>query len=428
MRRLFILFAFFFLQGTSSADEAAIAAKKRVDEEAVRVWRAFGAGTAPKPEVGREAQRVLEAYVAALPAEKRREARLYTDEVDQMLAKAAWAAGDRADARERAEKVLASLRDRKRDWDFGNLLHEMHILLGRVALEEGDLEKADVHLLRAAATPGSPQLDSFGPDWTLASDLLERGRREAVSAYVLRVEKFWESGRDQIAEWKRVLAAGGTPQFLPKRARQLEEPDPAKPKKEVAEAPVLATPDGLVGVWESTARSKGGIGQVLEFLPDGTMSTHMTVLVDLRYRVEKDQVVLGDGGEGETLPLGTFKADTWTIDVQGISIEKRRIGTATPGAPAIVGTWASDREGMDMKSYERYGADGWLRLRVLLPGDRAGSYERKEDRLTLTADGASVSHTFTIKGDRLRLVTDDEEGEYRYAGKTAWYPLPKPEK
>ena len=54
MRRLLVLFAFFFLHDTASADEAAIAAKKRVDEAAVRVWRAFAAGTAPKAEVGRE--------------------------------------------------------------------------------------------------------------------------------------------------------------------------------------------------------------------------------------------------------------------------------------------------------------------------------------------------------------------------------------
>jgi hypothetical protein len=427
MRRLFILFAFFFLQGRAGADEAAIAAKKRVDAEAVRVWRAFAAGTAPKPEVGREARRVLEAHLEALPAEKRAAARLYTDEVDIMLAKAAWAAGDRAAARERSERVLAALATRKRDWDYGNVLHEMHVLLGRVALEEGDLEKADLHLLRAAATPGSPQLNSFGPDWTLASDLLERGRREAVSTYVLRVEKFWESGRDQLAEWKRVLAAGGMPQFLPKRARELEQEAP-KTTKDIAEPPALAKPDGLVGVWESTARSKGGIGNVIQLLPDGTVFTHMVVLAEAKYRVDGDQLVLEEGEEGESQPLGTITADAWKIDVQGIPVEKRRIGAATPGAPAIVGIWAIDREGMEIRHFERYGADGWMRLRVLLPGGGAGSYEFKDDRLTLSAGGASVAHTFKITGDRLRLVTDDEEDEYRYAGKTAWYELPKPEK
>ena len=79
-----------------------------------------------------------------------------------------------------------------------------------------------------------------------------------------------------------------------------------------------------------------------------------------------------------------------------------------------------------MKAFERYDADGWMRFRLVMPGGFAGTYESKGDRLTMTTSGGSTTTTFTIKGDRLRLVTDDEVGEYRYAGKTAWYELPKP--
>ena len=375
--------------------------------------------------------------MAALPAEKRREALLYTDEAEVMLAKAAWAAGDRGAARERAERVLAALPEQKRDWDYGNVLHEMEILLGRVALEEGDLEKADLHLLRAAATPGSPQLDSFGPDWTLASDLLERGRREAVSTYVLRVEKFWESGRDQLQEWKRLLAAGQTPQFLPKRARELREDDTAKQRKDLGEPPPLAKPDGLVGVWESTARSKGGIGHVHEVSPDGKVVTHTVVMFEARYRIDGDKLMIEDADGSQTQPLGTLKADTWRIEVPEEGkpgevrrvIEKRRVGTTSPGAPAIVGLWTYDHYvGHGMKAFERYGPDGWMRFRMVMPGGFAGTYESKGGQLTMTTSGGSVTSTFTITGDRLKLVTHDEEGEYRYAGKSAWYELPKPGK
>ena len=46
--------------------------------------------------------------------------------------------------------------------------------------------------LRAAGhTPGSPQLDSFGPDIRLAWDLLQRGQDQAVLDYLHDVARFW---------------------------------------------------------------------------------------------------------------------------------------------------------------------------------------------------------------------------------------------
>lgn len=50
-------------------------------------------------------------------------------------------------------------------WNYGNLLHEGHIMLGAVRLFEGDLAAAEAELRAAGQTPGSPQLDSFGQTW-----------------------------------------------------------------------------------------------------------------------------------------------------------------------------------------------------------------------------------------------------------------------
>lgn len=62
------------------------------------------------------------------------------------------------------------------DWNYGNAIHHGHLVLGRVALAVGDLETARSDLLAAGRTPGSPQLNSFGPNMRLAKDVLASSR------------------------------------------------------------------------------------------------------------------------------------------------------------------------------------------------------------------------------------------------------------
>ena len=420
MRRLVVAIAIVVASTTVRADDAQVESQKRVEAEAARVWSAFADGVVPSPEVGREAQRVLEAHVRALPLAQRASARLHSDEVDVLLAKAAWAAGDRAAARARAERVLDALTRRRRDWDTGNILHEMHILLGRVALESGCLEQADLHPLRASKTQGSPQLDSFGPDWTLARDLLDRGHREAVSAYVLRVGAFWESGRDRLAEWKRTLARGGTPKFLPERKRTRKEDGARRPHGEFGAPAALATPcDGLLGFWESTAKSKSGFGDALRFRPDGAAVAYVLILVDCEYRVSGDEITLPDGTGGDmTVPVGTFEGETWKFG----AVVKKRVGAATAGLPAFVGVWTYDFFGPGVQAFERFDEDGWMRFRMRMPvPPTAGTYELDGDRLTMAFGGKPETRKMTIQADRLRLASAGETREYRYVGTRAWY-------
>ena len=76
-------------------------------------------------------------------------------------------------------------------WNYGNLLHDGHILAGYVRLREGDLDVAGRELLAAAQTPGSPTLDTFGPDLSLAWELLRVGRQQAALEYFIGVARFW---------------------------------------------------------------------------------------------------------------------------------------------------------------------------------------------------------------------------------------------
>ena len=141
----------------------------------------------------------------------------YADEVaaileEQRLLTAAFNRGDFEHLRELAEARLAEATDPEH-WDYGNAIHEGHLILGHVELREGDLDAARFHLLAAGRTPGSPRLDSFGPNMSLARDMLLEGERKAVMKYLGLIGRFWERHDAELSLWKRYVRRGGMPDF-----------------------------------------------------------------------------------------------------------------------------------------------------------------------------------------------------------------------
>jgi len=98
-------------------------------------------------------------------------------------------------------------------WNYGNAIHDGHLVLGRIAVKNGDLEKAKEHLLMAGKTPGSPQLKNFGPNMSLANDLLEAGEEKAVIEYFKECKKFWERNDGRLDSWIASIKGGGKPYF-----------------------------------------------------------------------------------------------------------------------------------------------------------------------------------------------------------------------
>ena len=129
------------------------------------------------------------------------------------LATAALEDGDTAKAEQYASEALKLASEFRNSWNYGNAIHKGNIILGRIALQSGDVTGAEQHLLAAGQTPGSPQLDSFGPNMTLAKDLLEKGERDTVLAYLQECAKFWKMGGSQLQEWVAKVKAGGIPDF-----------------------------------------------------------------------------------------------------------------------------------------------------------------------------------------------------------------------
>jgi hypothetical protein len=129
------------------------------------------------------------------------------------LAKAAFDAGDLAKARSYADQLLAMAPQYPKDWNYGNAIYFGHMVLGRVELAQGNTAVAENHLLASAQTPGSPQLDSFGPNTSLAKDLLEKGDTGPVVQYFGLIQNFWKMSRGKPAEWTADVQAGKIPNF-----------------------------------------------------------------------------------------------------------------------------------------------------------------------------------------------------------------------
>src|SRR5262249_2765955 len=96
-------------------------------------------------------------------------------------------------------------------WNYGNAVHHGNLVLGLVALRKDKLEDADAFLLKAGETPGSPPLNSFGPNMYLAQELLKKGRKEAVIKYLNLCKKFWN--RPELSRWIDDVEAGKSPAF-----------------------------------------------------------------------------------------------------------------------------------------------------------------------------------------------------------------------
>jgi hypothetical protein len=133
------------------------------------------------------------------------------------LATAALEAKEYDAAESYAKELLRNFSDDRQG--KGTAIFVGHHVLGLVALRrDRDWVRAQSELLLAASTPGSPLLGSFGPNMSLAKELLERGERETVLEFFTRCRTFWKMGGDRLDTWAATVKGGGTPNFGPNLA------------------------------------------------------------------------------------------------------------------------------------------------------------------------------------------------------------------
>lgn len=110
-----------------------------------------------------------------------------------------------------------------KDWNYGNAIQDFNIVLGRLDLKSGDTAKAKKHLLAAGHSKSSPQMDTFGPNMTLAKELLVKGEKDVVLEYFELCRKFWAKDKDtdsldamhseRLDQWKKDVENGRIPDF-----------------------------------------------------------------------------------------------------------------------------------------------------------------------------------------------------------------------
>ena len=131
----------------------------------------------------------------------------------ERLARAAFAAGDYNKSEAYAMELLAMAPEYRQDWNYGNAIYYGSMWMGRVALaRDHNISGARNALLAAGRTTGSPQLNSFGPNMTLAKDLLDLGERDTVLAFFVLCRDFWKRGK-ALDEWTAAIQDGRAPNF-----------------------------------------------------------------------------------------------------------------------------------------------------------------------------------------------------------------------
>jgi hypothetical protein len=77
-------------------------------------------------------------------------------------------------------------------------------LLGKLALERGELEAAEAYLTSASEGRTSVRM-RWWPDLDLANGLIAQGRSKAVLIYLSRLRQTWRFGQRLVDDWMEIL-------------------------------------------------------------------------------------------------------------------------------------------------------------------------------------------------------------------------------
>jgi hypothetical protein len=142
-------------------------------------------------------------------------------------ADAALVERDHATARRCGEELLGIVEQCPASPD-GLALHEGHRILDHVALSVGDVAAAKRHLIEAGRTHGSASLNTFGPRFSLATELLARGEDDAVIEYLRLCSRFWKGRHKAIALWIARIRSGERPKLTGFVAEDGQPEDPGR--------------------------------------------------------------------------------------------------------------------------------------------------------------------------------------------------------
>ena len=112
-----------------------------------------------------------------------------------------YSSNDYESAKELISEYLELAGEYRCNWNFGNAIHDANRILGLISLRNGEIDEAAAYLLEAGKSSGSPQLDSFGPDLDLASELQKLGKSDEVLIYLNDIASFWVMNNGIVDNW-----------------------------------------------------------------------------------------------------------------------------------------------------------------------------------------------------------------------------------
>jgi hypothetical protein len=127
-------------------------------------------------------------------------------DLEVLAAKAALGAGDNTKALTYATEALATAHAREADRKqrgfkeaqkhdgISETYYYVNFVFGRLAILKGDIRGAEQYLLASGQTIGGPVLNSYGPNMSLALELLKTGDAESwqvVVQFINDIRRFW---------------------------------------------------------------------------------------------------------------------------------------------------------------------------------------------------------------------------------------------
>lgn len=128
-------------------------------------------------------------------------------------AKDSFVVGKVEEAKKYAEELMTLTPQFPGDWNHGNAVQDANLVLGRIAVREGRIDDAKRYLVEAGKSTGSPQMNSFGPNMSLAKDLLEKGEKQVVLDHFETCRKYWKLHDGRLDQWRDEVQAGRIPDF-----------------------------------------------------------------------------------------------------------------------------------------------------------------------------------------------------------------------
>jgi len=181
----------------------------------------------------------------------------------------------------------------------------------------------------------------------------------------------------------------------------------------------------VVGLWESEATSRGGIGHSIELKSNGELLSSTIIMIDQVYRVADGKLFTAETPKavnavtnGMTFKIAKDLLVQSNADGSEI-IRKERLGAQVGPSGSLIGAWRYQHY-TGAVAFELYTADGRFLFRLPMTSDE-GCYDAANG--SVTVDTPKGKNTMQYTRDRATLTLQNVGGKpYAYRRADPWYP------